>query len=157
MNLVALAASGLALLMHEGTSVKLCAMNARLVVLNKTGNLAGNTATRTLKRAKFKACPNPVQESISLEIAQNGAFSLFDLNGKIFRSSGHALGKSSTDVRDLPNDFYLMGFRSDGGIRHFEKTSSANQTFRLRPSGEVGILISSQVNRDLLPALTSCH
>jgi hypothetical protein len=118
-DLVALADSGVALLMHEGDNVAPLGMDARLVVLNKTGNLS--TSTRELELAKFKAYPNPANESIAMEIELDGTFTLLDLNGRSIRSIKHEFGTSKMDISDLPNGFYILGFRSAGGMHHFEK------------------------------------
>lgn len=118
-DLVALADSGVALLMHEGDNVAPFGMDTRLVVLNKTGNLS--TSTKELELAKFKVYPNPANESIAMEIELDGAFTLLDLNGRSIRSLSHASGSSQMDVRDLPNGFYVLSFQSTTGRRHFEK------------------------------------
>lgn len=118
-DLVALADSGVALLMHESDNVAPFGMDARLVVLNKTGNLS--TSTKELELAKFKVYPNPANESIAMEIELDGAFTLLDLNGRSIRSLSHASGSSHLDVRDLPNGFYVLSFQSTAGRRHFEK------------------------------------
>jgi CotH kinase protein/Lamin Tail Domain/Secretion system C-terminal sorting domain len=99
----------------------------RLKIIEKDGktNYSKVIAISQTKNNLLKVYPNPVAESISIELVNNTfAVEIFDTKGKNIFKIGNIANKTSISTKDIPNGIYYVKVRSVDGKFNISKKVS---------------------------------